>query len=79
MPIYEYVCQGCGHAFEQLVRGSEKPACPACGKRRLAKQFSVPAAHTAGSTGPACPARDAGACGVGDCCGGGGCNMADFA
>ena len=74
MPIYEYTCRACGHEFEHLVRGDAKPACPACGKLRLGKRFSVPAAHTAGSTGPACPAREAGACDVSDC-GGGACNL----
>ena len=67
MPIYEYACQACGHEFEHLVRGSEKPACPSCGKAKLNQRFSVPAAHTAGSSQPACPAREAGACGVSDC------------
>ena len=75
MPIYEYVCQACGHAFEVLIRGDEKPSCPQCGKKRLAKQFSVPAAHVA-SGQPACPARDAGICNPtgGGCCGGGPCS-----
>ena len=61
MPIYEYVCQACSHEFEHLHRADEKPVCPACGKKRLAKKFSVPAAHTGGSE-PTCPARDTGAC-----------------
>lgn len=77
MPIYEYVCQGCGHEFEHLLRGDEKPACPSCGQDRLLKKFSVPAAHTAGSSQPACAARDAGACGVSDCRQRG-CGLADF-
>ncbi len=56
MPIYEYVCKTCGNAFEQLIRGNEKAQCPACGKRRLAKQFSVPAAHSGGAADmPGCP------------------------
>ncbi len=67
MPIYEYVCQDCGHEFEFLLRGDEKPACPSCGRRRLAKSMSVPAAHSAKSGGDACPARDA--CGMSPCCG----------
>lgn len=71
MPIYEYVCQSCGHQFEHLTHGQEKPACPSCGKARLEKKFSVPAAHVAGSNQPACPARGSGACGLSGCCGGG--------
>jgi len=69
MPIYEYSCDSCGHEFEQLVRAGEKPACPSCGKGRLTKSFSVPAAHTASSV-PACPAREAGACAASHCSGG---------
>ncbi len=66
MPIYEYTCRECGEEFEHLLRGDEKPSCPACGKARLSKKFSVPAAHT-GAAGPECPARDAGACGASSC------------
>jgi putative FmdB family regulatory protein len=76
MPIYEYVCDNCGHEFEHLVRADEQPECPSCGKKRLTKRFSVAAAHTS-SSGPSCPARDAGACGVQNCCGGQ-CGMAQW-
>jgi putative FmdB family regulatory protein len=41
MPVYEYVCQDCGHAFEALVFGSERPHCPTCEGARLEKQFST--------------------------------------
>jgi putative FmdB family regulatory protein len=75
MPIYEYTCNNCGQEFEALVRGSEKPACPSCGEGNLSKQISVPAAHSAGGSQAACPARDA--CGVQNCCGGS-CGMADW-
>ena len=67
MPIYEYRCQQCGHQFEWLVRSDEKPACPSCGRRKLTKQLSVPAAHTAGANDSPCPAREAGACQVSSC------------
>jgi len=69
MPIYEYACRQCNRDFETLVRGDEKPECPHCGSRRLAKKLSVIAAHT--STGAAaCPVREAGACGMTGCPGG---------
>jgi putative FmdB family regulatory protein len=76
MPIYEYVCQECGHEFEYLVRGSNKPSCPSCGKGRLAKKFSLPAAHTA-TAEPSCPVRQSGSCNVSGC-GGQGCNLAKW-
>ena len=41
MPIYEYVCEACGHAFELLVMTGDEPACPACESRKLAKRFST--------------------------------------
>ena len=42
MPIYEYICAGCDHAFELLLRASERAKCPACGSRKLEKQWSTP-------------------------------------
>ncbi len=45
MPIYEYLCSACGHAFEALVYGSERACCPACEGTELEKQFSTFAAH----------------------------------
>jgi putative FmdB family regulatory protein len=66
MPIYEYACNECGHEFEFLLRGEEKPSCPSCGKKRLTRMLSVSAAHSARSSAPACPARDA--CGMSSCC-----------
>ena len=52
MPIYEYACNGCGHAFETLVRSGSTPDCPECHSTDLAKKLSVfataqPAAETA--------------------------------
>ncbi len=73
MPIYEYVCRDCGHPFEWLARGDEKPACPSCGGSRLDKQLSATAAHASGSREPLCPARDTGSCRASDC--GGCCGM----
>ncbi len=76
MPLYEYVCDQCQHEFEALVRGDEQPGCPSCGGARLAKRFSVPAAHTGGSRDlPICEApRPQGGCGLPQC-GMGGCQM----
>jgi putative FmdB family regulatory protein len=45
MPIYEYACPGCSNEFELLVRGTEQPACPSCGTKKIKRQLSVPAAH----------------------------------
>jgi len=73
MPLYEYRCEPCAHAFETLVRSQDDvPHCPRCAGIVLTKQFSVPAAAQAGhgqqSSLPVC-AADSGpsACGSGPC------------
>ena len=42
MPIYEYACRGCGHAFEALVFKATVPDCPACHGTDLEKLLSLP-------------------------------------
>lgn len=49
MPIYEYACDTCEHEFELLVRGSETPACPACGSEELNRKLSLPRVHSEGT------------------------------
>ncbi len=46
MPTYEYVCQGCGHRFEEMQAFSEEPLtkCPACKKKKLQRLFGTGAA-----------------------------------
>ncbi len=68
MPLYEYACQACHADFELLIRGADEPVCPTCGSRELAKQFSVPAAHTAGSSSlPVCGPPSPAGCGLPQC------------
>ncbi|HEX7000041.1 MAG TPA: zinc ribbon domain-containing protein [Gammaproteobacteria bacterium] len=43
MPIYEYRCRACAHAFEELVRLGETPRCPACGAADPERLFSTSA------------------------------------
>ncbi len=40
MPLYDFHCPGCGHAFEFLVRGGRTPVCPQCGSTTLEKAVS---------------------------------------
>jgi putative FmdB family regulatory protein len=51
MPIYEYVCNDCGHALEALQKISEAPllACPVCEKDTLKKKISAPGFRLSGS------------------------------
>jgi putative FmdB family regulatory protein len=72
VPIYEYVCRDCHQQFELIVRGSNAPACTACGSPNLQKQLSVFAAHTKQAAAP----RAAGPCGTcGDPRGPGSCSI----
>lgn len=43
MPIYEYICQACGHELEALQKLSDAALtdCPKCGKSELKKQVSA--------------------------------------
>ncbi|MBT3605859.1 MAG: zinc ribbon domain-containing protein [Candidatus Latescibacteria bacterium] len=51
MPIYEYRCNACDHAFEMLVQGTQKPSCPSCKSKKLEKQFSAFAVSGGGGMG----------------------------
>ena len=51
MPIYEYACRACGHAFETMQKASEPrlTVCPACGEPQLKKLLSAPVFRLKGS------------------------------
>ena len=53
MPMFDFVCTSCQHAFETLVRGSAVPTCPECGSVELEKQLALPAIKTSGTHGKA--------------------------
>ena len=46
MPTYDYVCDGCGHAFElfQSITDKVKRTCPECKKRKLRRLICTGAA-----------------------------------
>ncbi|MGE0535731.1 MAG: zinc ribbon domain-containing protein [Pirellulales bacterium] len=71
MPLYEYICEDCRQPAELLIRGADQPVCPQCGSLRLAKQFSVPAAHVRGGSLPVSSAGEPGMCGRPACARGG--------
>jgi len=51
MPIYEYRCAACGHQEDHLQKLSEAPLtkCPACGKKKYAKQLTAAGFQLKGS------------------------------
>jgi putative FmdB family regulatory protein len=51
MPIYEYRCSACGHQEDHLQKLSERPLtkCPACGKKKYAKQLTAAGFQLKGS------------------------------
>ncbi len=51
MPIYEYVCNECGHQLDALQKMSDTPLleCPACEKEGLKKKISAPGFRLGGS------------------------------
>ena len=51
MPIYEYICEACGHQLEVIQKLSDAPLlrCPDCGKEGLRKMVSAPAFRLSGT------------------------------
>ncbi len=78
MPIFEYVCKECQHAFETLVFGKQEAECPKCQSKKLEPQLSVFAvsAKSGAISRQSMPAGPCGSCG--DPRGPGACSMKDF-
>ena len=51
MPIYEYICEACGHQLEVIQKLSDAPLlrCPNCDKDELRKMVSAPAFRLSGT------------------------------
>ena len=63
MPIFEYRCEECGHSFEAILFGEQKPECPKCHAVKLEQQLSTFAVSKSSNA----PAPSAG-CGQSSCC-----------
>jgi putative FmdB family regulatory protein len=63
MPIFEYVCRSCRHAFEALVHGGRTPVCPVCSSEALDKQLSVFAVNAKAGSSSRHEAAPCGTCG----------------
>jgi putative FmdB family regulatory protein len=46
MPIYEFCCNSCGTAFEELVRNGVQPVCSSCGSCDVQRLLSTFAVHS---------------------------------
>jgi putative FmdB family regulatory protein len=56
MPVFEYQCERCGHAFDALVRNDadrRNVACPKCDAKKVERRLSVFAAHASAGPAPA--------------------------
>ena len=51
MPIYEYACDQCGHAFKAIVRGQRLLLCQSCNGADLSRQIAVFAVSPTSSVG----------------------------
>jgi putative FmdB family regulatory protein len=80
MPIFEYLCQECQHAFEALVFGRDKASCPKCHSKKLTPQLSVFAVSAKGGSSKNSDfTPSTGACGsCGDPRGPGACSLGDL-
>lgn len=68
MPLYEYRCRKCDHAFEALVHNGESVQCPDCQSTRLERLLSMPAKPPAATSLPVSGcATDRPPCGPGCC------------
>ena len=59
MPLYEYACRKCSHAFEVLApaRSDTPPRCPACDAADVDRLLALPAAGRAAEGPPATNCR----------------------
>ncbi|HET9481245.1 MAG TPA: zinc ribbon domain-containing protein, partial [Candidatus Polarisedimenticolia bacterium] len=60
MPLFDFLCDSCGHRFEELVSEGEVPPCPECGgakAERLLPVFAVGSRERGAAPAP-------GACGT---------------
>jgi putative FmdB family regulatory protein len=70
MPIYEFSCNQCHAAFEELVRNGTRPVCPSCASGDVRRLFSAFAVHSSspaiggGGAGKNCSSCGGSSCGT---------------
>lgn len=62
MPIYSYICKGCGAKFDLLIgvtSKDEEKICKKCGSKSIEKTFATfgvsSGKSSSSSSGPSCP------------------------
>lgn len=78
MPMYEFVCAGCGASFEDICAAdAPAPRCPSCGANNTERKISAPSQLKTGAfpykIGPVHPAANKMARGISSCPSGGAC------
>lgn len=77
MPLFDFQCARCGHAFEELARQGDDVACPVCGGA-ASPMLAAPSPLTGKARSTMPGPRDHGCCGSrrvekgcipGSCCG----------
>jgi len=50
MPVYEYLCNACGHEFEETQKMADEPikVCPKCKKKKVERLISRTSFHLKG-------------------------------
>ncbi len=49
MPLFDFQCSDCQKQFEELVIGSESPACSNCGSQNVERLVSAPSPQKTGA------------------------------
>jgi putative FmdB family regulatory protein len=67
MALLKFVCEDCGHIFEELTSADKKPPCPECASPRIVRYYQGKCYFGGNSKG-------SGGCGGGSCSGCKGCS-----
>jgi putative FmdB family regulatory protein len=62
MPLYEFICHGCGKPFEKLIgfsQADQPQVCPACGGQQTQRKLSTFAVGGGSSAQPGLSMRPA--------------------
>jgi len=68
MPLLKFICEDCGHVFEELTAAGTYPPCPRCGKACTKRHYQGKCYFGGGSV------KGGGGCSGGECGGCKGCS-----